>query len=277
MIGSSNPTSQLMELRQSKTISSIDYDGICIGKIHPRFNDGSGNKDRSLAVDEVKDDHKQRRAEARSKAKEVALKVFDLHVCLAEEKINKVFNFGFNTTRLDQLLQDMNDLRPALEQAVESEDKAQIKEVQNQIRAIWKKLRKAHLVKEARKFTHRITQLQERTQRTIDRLKENGINTTSLEAGAAAVDALIEEAKAALEAGDKDRSRDLLKQAKDEFKDLADDLKDSLKEERDSQNRNRNRNRTRNGSDVDDEDNNDDEEESEEDESEDEEDDENEE
>ncbi len=114
------------------------------------------------------------------KAKEIGLAVFDLHVCLAEEKINRFYNIGFNTSLAEEKLDEVKNLRDALVSAYDSKNMTEAAKVKVEIARKWGEFHRSFLKVEKKVIEYRYIQAKERVQQAINRLEDKGVNTTKL-------------------------------------------------------------------------------------------------
>jgi len=93
---------------------------------------------------EVEDEVKAWREQARVEASEVALAVFDLHVCIAEKRVEALERRDLNGTftgEVNEKFDALKDLRTSLEAALLSGDREEVKLVDREIKDAWRDFR----------------------------------------------------------------------------------------------------------------------------------------
>jgi len=131
------------------------------------------------------------RREANDARKEIALKVFDLHVCLAEQKINKLFNKGYNTETLDTELAELKEMRDDYETALDEGDVALIKQIKKESMDVWKRLRAVHLLKERIRIHREHQIVRKKTNLLLEKMEAEGVDTTAMRQNLKRLDAQV--------------------------------------------------------------------------------------
>lgn len=185
-------------------------------------------------LDEAEEELNAEQNAAREKAKEVLLGVFDLHVCIAKERMEKLSNAGIDVTGMDAKIQELEALRDDYETALEAWDMDEIRRVSAEIREIWKEIMRLNWRAQAAKIAKNAETAKIRLQETITMLQEKGIDTTEIEAALQRMDEKVQQAKERLETAETEEdvagTEDLLDEAQDEANSAREDARESAEE-----------------------------------------------
>ncbi len=132
-------------------------------------------------AEKVSKEVKEKIKEAKSTATEVALRVFDLHICIAENHINRLVQQGLNTSSLSAKLGEMKAERSNLESALNSSDRERIKAEYEKIKGLWKELRKVYVQVQRTRALKFVDKIVEKTEKLIDKLNSHNQNEAANE------------------------------------------------------------------------------------------------
>jgi hypothetical protein len=177
---------------------------------------------REKALDKVK----ERRKAIIAHHGVVALRVFDLHVCLAESKINRLENAGVDVTEARATLEQLKGLRDDLEAAISGGNRTELKRVHREIVSLWKELRGLHGAHVTDREIHGHKDMFDRMKGFIEKLKAAGVDTTEIEAKLADVEAKFDAAREACRAGEVETCKSLLEEAKSAMRELFELVKE---------------------------------------------------
>ncbi len=143
------------------------------------------------------------KGDAKGKAKEISLGLFDFHVCIAEVRIGTLSDRGLDTAEATAALDEVTAKRPVLEAALETEDRAEIEEANNEVKGLWKELRTAFANAVKKKAQEYEEKVMGRAQEAIDGLRGAGVDTTALEESCNEIEEKFSEIDALAEEGDR--------------------------------------------------------------------------
>ncbi len=107
-------------------------------------------------------------------AKEIGLAVFDLHICLAQEKLNRFYNMGFNVTSAQQILDEIKDMRSQLESAYDSGNKTEVVRIKVEIAHKWGEFHRAFIKVNAKIIRYQYMRAKRKLIKAIEILKRHG-------------------------------------------------------------------------------------------------------
>ncbi len=185
------------------------------------------------ALDEAETDLNAEKDSAKAKAKEVLLGVFDLHVCIAKERMEKLSNAGIDVTGMDAKIQEMEALRDDYAAALEAWDREEIRRVSAEIRELWKEIMRNNWKAQAAKIVKNAENAKTKLQETIAKLQEEGVDTTQIEAALQRMNEKVQQAKEKLEEAeteeDAEQAEDLLDDAQEEVNSAREDAREKTK------------------------------------------------
>ena len=160
------------------------------------------------------------RNEAWENVKSAALNVFDNRVEAAENKINAYQQAGFNTTEMEEALDELQELREDLENAFDEGDREQVQEVRADIREKWQEIMRAQpedREQEYRETVNRLNRTLERTRDLTERAEEFGLDIAEAEASQEGIENGLEIAKQALDEGNYEQAKQEIENIREQF------------------------------------------------------------
>ncbi len=167
------------------------------------------------------------RNRARVQARETLLGVFDLHVCLAKEKMDRLSARNIDVNAMIENIQAMEALREEYQLALEVWDRNAMKGVNARIRTRWKQIRRNNWRAQAAKVVNSAETARTRLQATITTLQENGADTAQIEAALQRMDEKVQRATEKLETAETDEDAE-------EAEDLLDDAQGEVNSARET-------------------------------------------
>jgi len=160
------------------------------------------------------------RSEAWENVKSAALNVFDNRVEAAENKINAYQQAGFNTTEMEEALDELQEFREDLENAFDEGDREQVQEVRTDIREKWQEIMRAQpedREQEYRETVNRLNRTLQRTKNLTERAEEFGLDIAEAEAAQEGIENGLEIAKQALDEGNYEQAKQEIENIRAQF------------------------------------------------------------
>ncbi len=114
-------------------------------------------------------------------AKEVGLAVFDLHICLAQEKLNRFYNLGFNVTEAQKILDEIKDMRDDLEAAYNSGNRTEVAMVKAEIARMWGEFHRAFVRLNGKVMKYQFEKAKEKLTQAMNKLQQMGVDTSKMQ------------------------------------------------------------------------------------------------
>ncbi len=133
------------------------------------------------AMKQEKLKHQVKIKEGLELAKEVGLAVFDLHICLAQEKINRFYNLGFNVTEAQEILNQIKDMRDDLEAAYDSGNRTEVAMVKSEIARMWGEFHRAFVQLNSKVMKYQFEKAKEKLTQAMNKLQQMGVDTSKMQ------------------------------------------------------------------------------------------------
>ncbi len=133
------------------------------------------------AMKQEKMKHQEEIREGLELAKEVGLAVFDLHICLAQEKLNRFYNLGFNVTEAQEILDDIKDMRDDLEAAYDSGNRTEVAMVKVEIARMWGEFHRAFVRLNSKVMKYQFERAKEKLTQAMNKLQQMGVDTSKMQ------------------------------------------------------------------------------------------------
>ncbi len=133
------------------------------------------------AMDKERNKIKQVMMEEIRFAEKVGLAVFDLHVCMAEQKLRHMAEMGINTTEAEIALSNIKTMRQELINAYESGNRTKVAIVKSKIAKKWRDVYKAFVEMNGGLLARKYVRARSIILPVIQKLKQRGVDVSDIE------------------------------------------------------------------------------------------------
>ncbi len=128
-----------------------------------------------------KEKYNEKMREEYNKAKIIGLAVFDLHVCKAQEKIDRMAELGVNITNAQEKLNEISAMRDELEAAYDSGNRTEVAKIKVEIAHKWREFYQSFMRANAEMVRKRFEIAKEKMVKAIQRMKSMKRDTSQIE------------------------------------------------------------------------------------------------